>query len=205
MNIKFLIFGLVFIFAAKVVGQKVNGIIIFNNDSVAHVTFDLNAWESDQLGIKYYDPLGNKVKLNPESAKEIRFKLKYEEIRMISCFDNLKLTKKNFFWSQKRIFLRLKTDGKLRLFIYYFIKSTPAVSNGAGGTMGGSAYGAERFILQKDNGNLFEPRWLHFKKDMKKYLSDCPTLAAKIGKIMYERDDIDFIVKDYNRCDLQYK
>jgi len=68
-----------------------------------------------------------------------------------------------------------------------------------GGRGGGGGIDAETFILQNNNDDLFEPRWLHFKKDMKEYLFDCPILVEKIDNKTYNIDDIDVIVRDYNK------
>jgi hypothetical protein len=207
MKTKILIFTLICMSYAKVEAKKVNGEIIYNNDSIVHVTFDISISlifqevnvESIQHGIEYYNSLGKTVELEPESAKEIRFKYNYEDFRLISCVDNLNLSG-YFFPSNEKLFLRLRNDGKLRLYTYYFTKVTPAMSNGVGGTIPGSSYNTDRFILQKNNGDLFEPRWLRFRKDMKKYLSDCPKVVAKIDDRTYTRDLINIIVMEYNGC-----
>lgn len=207
MKKRFIIFTLVVMSFARIEAKKIEGVIIFNNDSIAHVTFNIPVSlilkevniQSIQQEIDYYNSSGKTVKLKPESAKEIRFKYDYEDIRMISCFDNLKLSK-SFFSSNKKIFLKLERDGKLRLYTYYFSKNSPTMSNGAGGTFSGSSYGAERFILQKNNGDLFKPRWLRFREDMKKYLSDCPSIVKKIEDRTYTSDLISIIVMEYNSC-----
>jgi hypothetical protein len=199
MRIRFFTFIFFTFLFVKVNAEKVKGLIIFNNDSIAHVTFATDDFQSIQFGIKYYDSSGNEVKLSPESAKEIQFRSDYGTIRMISCINNLKLSN-NIFWSHDKIFLRLKTDGKLRLYSYYYTQTTPAMPNGAGGTINGSAYGAERYILQKNNGELFKPRWLRFRKDMGKYLSDCPSVVSKINDRTYTNDLIDIIIMEYNSC-----
>ncbi|MBI3235937.1 MAG: hypothetical protein HYZ42_18195, partial [Bacteroidetes bacterium] len=144
-----------------------------------------------QKGIDYYDSSGKTIKLKPESAKEIRFKYGYQEIRMVSCVDNLKLT--HLFSSNKKIFLRLQRDGKLRLYSFYY-------AAGSGGNIPGSYYMAEQNILQKQNEKLFRPRGLKYEKDLKRYLSDCPLVVTKIDDGIYKYDLLITIVMDYNRC-----
>lgn len=184
--------------------KKIEGTIIFNNDSVVHVTFDIPVtlifrdikFENIQSKIKYYNAANEKVKLTPDEVKEIRFKYRDEEIRMLSCFDNLNLL--SMFSSSSHIFLKLKIDGNLKLFTYYFTQTT--TNFGPNGTMTTSTYTTDKYILQKGKGELYRPNWITFKKDMKGYLSDCSSLVEKIDSRTYRSDDIEAIVQDYNNC-----
>lgn len=207
MNKKLLVFIVSFLIIAEMYARKVEGIIVFNNDSVAHVTFNIPVSlfkeinvPSIQHGIDYYSASGETIKLKPDSAKEIRFKFEYENFRMISCVNNFK-NSRSVFSSNKKIFLKLEIDGKLRLYKYYFVGSQAPRFNAGGGMMAaGSTYTVESFVLQKDNGELHVPSWLRFKKDMKAYLSDCPRVVAKIEEGKYMKELIQMMVRDYNAC-----
>lgn len=97
------------------------------------------------------------------------------------------------------VFLRLESDGKLKLFNYYYTKRSPGMYNASTGTMsGGYSYSVENYILQKGDGELKRPKSLTFKKDMAQYFSDCPALVEKIESKDFRKDDLEFIVQFFN-------
>lgn len=55
------------------------------------------------------------------------------------------------------------------------------------------------FLLKRD-GNGMEVPNLTFKKSMKRYLDDCPTVADKIESDILNKRDINEIVDQYNAC-----
>ena len=198
MTIKsFSLFGLVlFLFLSSCVTKKVPGTIIFNNDSIKNVTFCMPAKTStDELKyykickkVTFFNNIGEKVVLKPDQAKEIKF---VDEIptRMISCKVGCKMR-----------FLKMQMDGKVKL-LSLVVPPKTYTSIGSDG-MHFSYTIPEREIdyLKKDNEELFWPRWLRFRKDMKIYLSDCPELVDKIDKKILTSDDIEQIVGEYNNC-----
>lgn len=67
-----------------------------------------------------------------------------------------------------------------------------------GAMTGGYSYSVERYILQKDNGELKRLKGLTFKKDMVEYFCNCPALAEKIENKDFRKSDLEFIVRFYN-------
>jgi hypothetical protein len=196
MSKKVLLILIALVCIKNIYAKQIAGDIIFNNDSIVHVTFDIpinfilqevNFIEIQQK-IKYYNSTNEKFKLKPDEAKEIRFKFKDEDVRMVSCFDNLNL--RDLFSSSKNIFLQLKIDGKLKLYTSYSRSSAP----NSGGIV------VSNFLLQKEKGDLFVPGLFFFKKNIKEYLSDCSLLINKIDNGTYARSDIELIVQEYNNC-----
>lgn len=196
MNKRLLLFIIGLIFIVDVNAKKIDGIIVFKNDSIAHVTFNIpfyplfGLWfEGIQKKIKYYNSTNKLIILKPDQAKEIRFPYKDEEIRMVSCLDCL--------------FLNLIIDGRLRLLYMY--------DRGNAGNAGDAREGNNsQIILQKGGGELFYPYPDRegFKKEMKEYLSDCPEVVKKIDNEYYINGDYERsfewhladIVNEYNNC-----
>ena len=116
---------------------------------------------------------------------------------MLSRYNSLGLG--NIFSMSTNIFLKLETDGKLKLFNYYYTQSSPGMYNASTGAMtGGYSYSVERYILQKGDGELKRPKSLTFKKDMVEYFSYCPALVEKIESKYFRKNDLEFIVNYYN-------
>ena len=190
-----LLFGLLTNFMAH--AKKVDGVIIDNNDSTIHVKFDIPVnifsgevnFESIQQKVKYIDKNNKLVIVKPDQVKEIIIKGRYEVIRMMSInydFESGSI-------SNTKIFLHILVDGKLRLFRHY---STVTIG---GSTIFSSAYRFDRFILQKSNQKLKQPKGVSFYKDMAEYFSDCPELARKIERKEYSKEDMEEIAKYYNQ------
>ena len=55
------------------------------------------------------------------------------------------------------------------------------------------------FLLKKDGEGIELPN-LSFKKGMKKFLDDCPSVADKIDNDELNKKDLDKIVNEYNSC-----
>ncbi|MEQ8238466.1 MAG: hypothetical protein RIA69_04595 [Cyclobacteriaceae bacterium] len=194
--------GLILTF--KLEAKKIEGEILFADDTIT-VTFNIPIkfftqepnYEKLQYKIKYFDSTGKKIVLRPDNAKEIRFKYDNENVRMLSRHNSLGLG--NIFSMSTNIFLKLETDGKLKLFNYYYTQSSPGMHNASTGAMtGGYSYSVERYILQKGDGELKRPKSLTFKKDMVEYFSDCPALVEKIESKDFRKNDLEFIVNYYN-------
>ncbi|HTO16638.1 MAG TPA: hypothetical protein VLZ83_12765 [Edaphocola sp.] len=196
------VIGLILSF--KLEAKKIEGRILFENDTI-EVTFNIPIkfftqepnYEKLQYKVKYFDSTGNKIILRPDKAKEIQLKYKNENVRMLSRYNSLRLG--NIFSMSTNIFLRLETDGKLKLFNYYYTQSSPGMNNETTSTMtGGYSYNVEKYILQKGDGELKRPKGLTFKKDMIEYFSDCPALVEKIENKDFHKKDLEFIVTFYN-------
>ncbi len=197
------VIGLTFTF--KIDAKKIAGQIFYENDTV-NVTINIPVkfftqepnYEKLQYKIKYFDSQGIKKVLRPIDAKEIRFTFEYEKVRMLSRKNTLGLG--NILSMSSNIFLRIKIDGDLKLFNYYYTQRSPGMYNSSTGvTTGGYSYDVEKFILQKGNGELKRPKELTFKKDMIKYFDDCLELSKKIESKEFRKNDLESIVRYYNR------
>jgi hypothetical protein len=105
----------------------------------------------------------------------------------------------NLFSISENIFLKLEKDGELKLFTYYFTRTSPGTFNASTGTTtSGFSYGVEKYIFQIGSGELKRPRTLFFRKDMLEYFKGCPSLCEKIEKKDFGSYDIEIIVDYYN-------
>ncbi len=139
-----------------------------------------------QNRIHYIDNAGNRMKLKPNQADEVRFKYQNEEYRLISLPNDFGLISP--FFSNPRIFLYLVKDGKLKLYDFYYLQNT----NGMGEST------AHRLYLQLDNNAVrYFPHFI-FKIELKKYLNDCPRLIEEIEKDNVNMKELDEIVDFYN-------
>lgn len=55
------------------------------------------------------------------------------------------------------------------------------------------------YLLKRDGGNLEVPN-IGFKKNLKKFMDDCPVVAARIEAGEFSRSEISKIVDAYNQC-----
>ncbi|MFZ5940206.1 MAG: hypothetical protein ACOYXB_06495 [Bacteroidota bacterium] len=194
--------GLVLTF--KLEAKKIEGKIFFADDTI-DVTFNIPInfftqepnYEKLQYKVKYFDSAGRKIVLKLDNAKEIQFKYEYENVRMLSRFNSIGLG--NIFSMSTNIFLKLEMDGKLKLFSYYYTQHSGGTYNSfTGMSTGGYSYSVEKYILQKENGELMRPVGLSFKKDMIDYFSDCPSLVEKIESKEFRKNDLESMVRYYN-------
>lgn len=185
--------------------RKVEGRIILNNNDTMYVTFNIPVnflsgtvnFERLQYRVKYYGNDGKTIFLRPDDALEIQFRYPDEEVRMLSRKNTLG---DKLFLVSRNIFLKLEKDGDLKLFSYYFTRSSPGSYNASTGTMSpGYYYGVERYIFQIGTGELKRPRTLFFRKDMLEYLKGCPSLCEKIEKKDFGSNDVESIVDYYNK------
>ena len=184
--------------------KKIEGKIILDHDTIDvifNIPFKFFAQEPNyeklQYKVKFYDSTGKRGVIRPDHAKEIRFKLYGKDIRMLSRHQSSGMG--NVFSTNYKLFLKLEIDGKLQLFNYYQTNSSPGMYNAGTGMMsGGHSYTTERYVLQKENGELKRPRGLTFKKDMVNYFQDCPELAQKIENKEFRKADMESLVHYYN-------
>lgn len=197
---------------SKLEAQKIEitGKILFlyTHDTIA-VTFIIPTssstkeidYEKLQEKVTYLDSTGKKRKITPDQAKEITFDYEDQEVRVISCYDAIGLN--NPFSNNTNIFLKLETDGKLKLFTYYHTTGTSAPS-GFNGTMmisAGESHTAKKYILQKGQEAIMKPTWMNYRKDLISYFNDCPKISQMIdemGDNKYVKDNIESIVDSYN-------
>jgi len=179
--------------------KKITGTILFENDTM-EVTFKIPYklimqepnYEKIQYTIKYFDQDGKKHVIRPSKAKEIRFENGYEEVRMLSRKNNLRL-------GSKYIFLKLEIEGKVKLFNYFYSSRSGGTYNGTTGMYtAGTSYSVERYILQKENEELKRPKSFSFRKDMMEYFYDCPDLVKLIEDREFRNYELELIVRYYN-------
>lgn len=206
---RFLFFLLVTLsFSFSLEAKKIKGKIVFESETI-EVTFNIPMrsfsvgpnYEKLQYRVKYYDRNGKSISIRPTEAKEFVFRYLGSDIRMISV--------RNHFGSgnpppsRPRIFLKLEVEGKVNMYSYYSTQSSPGIYNPSTGlSTGGMTYSVERYVLQKGDGNLWQPRALTFRKDLVDYFKDCPDLVEKVEAKFFRKDDLEAIVMYYNsRCD----
>ena len=184
--------------------ELVKGKIITEKDTI-YVTFKIpvTTFSSEpnyiklQEKVKYLDASGKECVLKPNYATEIQFSYAGGTIRMLSRFKSIFLG--SIFSSNLYIFLKLDIDGDVKLFNYYFRRSSGGMYNGATGMYtGGGSYTSNDYILQKGTGDLVVVHGISFKDDMSTYFSQCPALVEKIKNKTYRMADIATIVRYYN-------
>lgn len=200
----YIITAIVMLFTLSLQAKKIEGKIVFENETV-NVVFnipiimlqDAPNYQKIQQRVQYYDAVGKKQTLWPEDAKEIQFTYGQENVRMISVVNSIGLG--NPLASSNQIFLKLEIDGHLKLYSYFYSQSSPGMVNPATGIMGGGySYNMDRYVLQKGDGELKKIKGASFKKDMSEYFSDCPSLAQKIENKEFRKDDLESMVNIYN-------
>ena len=196
-------FNLSLVFALHA-ARPIEGTITNINGRVVKATFLIPfgflsskpSFQKLQEGIRYLDGK-KKVTLRPDDVKEISFTYNGIKVRMISVYDNLQLS--SSWTSQRNKFLKLEVDGIVRLYDYYATSYSPGTySSGSGMMTGGGSYVYERFVLQRNDGELMRPRGLRFKKDMAEFFADCPELIEKIEAGLFRKSDLEVIVREYN-------
>lgn len=176
--------------------KKVSGFFITNTHDTIKVVFDISFgflsqepdYEKLQSKVKYFDSNNVKQTLSPDMAIEVCLDIKGKKVRMLSRNNDLD------FYGESKLFLHLIKDGRMKLFEHHSTSMSGPM--GPNGTMTTSKSVKE--ILQIDNGLLFKPRFLVFRKDMLEFLSGCPILSKKIEERVYNSFDMEKIVDDYN-------
>ncbi|MGV8829868.1 MAG: hypothetical protein ACWA6U_16285, partial [Breznakibacter sp.] len=89
----------------------------------------------------------------------------------------------------------------LKLYNYYSSRTNPGIRDPITGFSWGkgNTYNFEKYLMQKGDNLLKKPEKLAFKNDMVEYFADCPALVEKLEKKEYKKDDIESIVRFYNR------
>ncbi|MFB6317084.1 hypothetical protein [Saccharicrinis sp. FJH54] len=200
----YLLLTLIVVFAIQINAKNLKGKIITGSDT-STVMFKIPkgflstqiSYEKLQKKVKYFDVDGTKKILRPENAEEFRFMYKGKEIRFLSRRNNLYLG--GAFSIRPRLFLKLEVDGKLKLFKYYGSQnSSGSFGASSGGMYGGVSMNTVDNILQKGDGDLMQPNFYRYKKELKEFLNDCPELCEKIDNKELKKRDLEEIVRFYN-------
>lgn len=195
----YIYFAFSLLFCAPLLGKDLPGKVIFKDrtiDVVIDVPFRLIPSKPDfeimQHRINYTDAQGKKIKLRPQDALEVQFKYDDELIRMISV--NRVFTGALHIGADEDYkFLKLEMDGKLKLYTLY----RTDYSNSKLKTVPHSKR-IENAVFQKGSDPIIIVEWGTFKKDMRKFFSDCPALIQKIDSKEFDRKDTDKITEFYN-------
>lgn len=181
--------------------KKIEGEILYTNDTIK-VTFDIPIYafgkimyEMVQYSIIYYDSLNNKMRIQADSAKEIRFTYGTENVRMLSKPTPVKMLSLRPY---NNIFLKLEMDGYIKIFKYYHTKTMTNYSKDRISTGSTSMYGTESFYIQKGEGKLNLLNKFVYRKELFKYFNDCPDLVKKIENKEFRKKDIKSIIIYYN-------
>jgi len=192
---------------ALVQGQAKNfkGYVIYGNQekvevlvSVPLIQFskrpDYQEMQSKITIIKDDSPFG----ITPDQVVEVAFTYDEVLIRMISVRDELKLNSP--FANLTNVFLKLEQEGAVRLFRYYQVSNAPgAYNNQSGMSTANNSRVADRFVVQRGNGPLVRLEGMSFKKDVAEFFHDCPDVIKKVKDKEYKKEDLEMVVKRYNK------
>lgn len=144
-----------------------------------------------QKEIEYIDSTGKSFTVEPKEIEGIKFVHKDEKITMLS---------RQFQTTSEGIGViglgQLAMDNRVKLFWRYYFRPDRLKLGEAQKEMD------KIYRLQKGDGDIKKPSPTAFRKDMKKYFSDCPALVKKIDKREIRGSSIEDAVDFYNnKCD----
>lgn len=191
--------------------RKVVGTIVFEDKTITTTlripvlaipfTPDL---EQLQRRVRYRGENGRWKTLRPKQAKAFYFPWDGQEFRMISHTD---LPNRLKSLGRKHIFLKLESDGPLKLFTYFDAtnnqpaNSTTNVNNQV--IISDNPFfnydQSIHLVLQKEDGSLKCPKIIGFRKDMLGYLNKCPVVTDQIESKSLRRRHLEEIVELYNQ------
>lgn len=160
--------------------------------------------EELQRRVRYRGEKGRWKTLRPKQAKAFYFSWKGQEFRMVS-HTNLPFRLKSL--GGKHIFLKLESDGPLKLFTYFDNDSNQAANSAVNEnnqliTPDNLFYDYDQsihLVLQKEDGSLKCPKNIGFRKDMLGYLNGCPVVTDQIESKTLRRRHLQEIVELYNQ------
>jgi predicted Zn-ribbon and HTH transcriptional regulator len=199
-----LLFAMVMLFTFKVEAKRVEGKIIFDNDTVDvtfNIPFTLLGNQPDfqrlQKKVKYYDASGNRKVLKPDQAREIQFSYDSQQVRMLS---RAYKGAGSIFSITKTQFIKLEVDGEVKMFAYYDTRpSAGTIHNSLGKTIpAGGVRQVKVELMQKQEGELKRLKTFTFRQDMITFFNDCPQLSQKIESREFRRMDLASIITFYN-------
>ena len=178
--------GLILVLISQANAAKLKGLVCLRYDTI-QVSLDIPLsfsskqirFDKMQMGIRCFDPEGKIRTIGPGDWIEIRFNYMGEQVRMISVPNTLSLGAYPYA-NADFIFLKLRTEGRLRVFDYY--RPLAVVTT----------------VLQKKLGYLRMPTSLNFKKKMQGYFDDCPVLDEKIRSKEWGYNDLAKVISYYN-------
>src|ERR1035437_44212 len=124
---KYLIIGFLFVIALRSFAAiELTGFYVSNKNDTVKVVFKLPTglfsktpiYERMQCKIHYLDSAHKKQTLLPRDVKEISFKYNGQKVTFLTRNNELGLMI-SFFSDDSKIFLKLVSNGKMKLFTYY--------------------------------------------------------------------------------------
>ena len=186
--------------------KSLKGTIIDNNGDSLQVTLEIpfnhNPYFRDpdfhalQKKVKFYDADGKFKILWPGDVREIRFYHGGHTIKMVSRKNNLKT---NRMGAPKQMFLRLIQDGPVKLFRYYSPFEASVQYYGPS-IISNQNLENEEFLLQKGDQDFFQPSEKVFKRDILKYLQDCPVFVNSLLAQDLKIEQLENIITEYNKA-----
>lgn len=158
--------------------------------------------EELQRRVRYRGENGKWKTLRPKQAKAFSFSWEGQEYRMVS-HTNLPFRLKSL--GRKYVFLKLESDGPLKLFTF-FDNSNIQAANPTVADQNivpvNPFYDYDQsvhLVLQKEDGSLKCPKTIGFRKDMQGYLNECPVVTDQIESKSLRKRHLYEIVDLYNQ------
>jgi hypothetical protein len=172
--------------------ERIPGRIVKANGETMQVSLDVPDGETDfrsmQETVTYYDEKGSKQMLKADLIKEVTFDYKSGNVKLVSIPFKSTGLQTPLKANQENILAQVVVNGKVSIYKFFYYEPLTQFPGPI----------QEKTLLQKEGGELYEPRYLMFKKDMTSYLCDCPTVIDKIQSKQYKRKDLAQLVADYN-------
>jgi hypothetical protein len=152
----FLVLTIGFLCLNQSKAEKIEGYILTKENDTVRVTFKIPIkiiyeapdYEKLQLKVKYFDASGKRKTLKPAMANEFVFERNGETVRMISRQVNSWLTGISYSVSGY-MFLKLITDGRLKLFMFYQTNFVPTMIGGPGAMVAVASFPVENTSCRK--------------------------------------------------------
>lgn len=157
---------------------------------VCLVAYQVASGQEDFVVLTKGDTLKGKVKyLNYGIEEKVQITTSDNKKNIFSILQTLSFSMNNEVYNPVRTvqgytFMKLLKSGYLSLYAYQL----PDQIKWDG-----------RYLLKKDGAGLDVPN-INFKKNMSRYLSDCPTGAEKVETKELKKSNLDEIVDQYNAC-----
>lgn len=187
----------------QVEAKRVNGTIFYEHDTIETLLtipaklFGLGKdprYDLLQTGIYRYDDDGAKIEVLPSEVLEIRFKWKRDIIRMVAVNDESGIL------PEKEMFLKLESDGQLKLFSYYDWQQTMVYNPTTKRMEPYSMLVGSYFILKDQSIKKLEEKTI--RQEAIELFQDCPKLIQKLRSKQVDADQFLRMVEFYNtRCE----
>ncbi len=144
-----------------------------------------------QHKIVYFDSTGVKHKAKPKHIRGFGFPTKNGYQEMLSKKFGSKMGVKK---GKCTVFLHVLENGKCKLFDYY-VNARINIANEVSGLQ---RVPYKIYLFQREDGRVWWPHKIPFRKQMKGQFPDCPELTRKIIEREFRHRDLRRIVRYYN-------